>query len=79
MAGLDYVPDEEAMAVDRCIAALPGDLRQAVILRYQQGLTHAMVGRRLGNSERTVRRWIAMAHQLLAPSLHAAGVGGKPS
>jgi len=65
----DPSPDEVALAVDeleRLLGSLPPLGRQVVELRLQ-GYQQGEIARQLGCAERTVRRWLVRAEEILNP------------
>ena len=65
---------EEAAVVLEEVAALPGECRVAVVLCDLEGLTQEEAARRLGCSDRTLRRRLAHAHDLLRSRLTRRGL-----
>jgi len=59
---------ESGLDLDRALAALPPQLRAAVVLRYMDDLTVPQVAARMALAEGTVKRYLHDAHARLAPS-----------
>ena len=70
----EEVRREEARAVHEELARLPGSCRDAAILCDLDGLTHDEAARRLGCSERTLRRRLSHARDLLRDRLTRRGL-----
>jgi RNA polymerase sigma-70 factor (ECF subfamily) len=56
---------EAAQALQRALARLPDDYRQAVTLRYQEGLTFEEIGARMSRSPEAVRKLWSRAMERL--------------
>lgn len=69
LCGADLIDDVQALAVDRAIASLPGDLRSALKMRYVQLLPNIMGAARMRVSERTFERYLSKSRLLLAKML----------
>jgi RNA polymerase sigma-70 factor, ECF subfamily len=59
------IRDEQARTLAATVAGLPDDLREAVVLRLEDGLPFAVVGERLGRSEEAARKLFARALERL--------------
>lgn len=67
--------NEAALAVlDRAIAALPGQLKEPLLLTTFEGLSHAAAGESLGISAKAVETRVYRARKLLAEALEAQGL-----
>lgn len=73
-AGAEEMAASRQMAalLERLIASLPGDLRQALALSLAEEMTSAQMGRVLGIPEASVRTRLFRARQLLREKLRAA-------
>jgi RNA polymerase sigma-70 factor (ECF subfamily) len=68
------VHDEEALSrLDRAIAALPGQLKEPLLLTVFEGMSQAAAGQALGISAKAVETRVYRARKLLAEALRAAG------
>ena len=67
---------EREMELDEALAKLPGDLREAVELRYGSGLGVGEVARALGISRFAARRRINTALKMLEEELEEGGLDG---
>lgn len=66
--------DEEALSrLDRAIAALPGQLKEPLLLTVFEGMSQAEAGHALGISAKAVETRVYRARKLLAETLRAAG------
>jgi RNA polymerase sigma-70 factor (ECF subfamily) len=54
--GSQAVAREEAEALERALARLPEEYRQAILLRQQEGLSFAALATRLGRTEEAARK-----------------------
>lgn len=74
-----FSPEQEAInrelaaAVNRAIDALPGNLRTAVLLRQEGGMTFAEVGASLGISDRYAKKMLRQALDKMALFLKKEG------
>lgn len=78
-AGLGFSPVEDwdgamdqrvlARELERAIAALPADQREAVVMRHRLGLSHAEMAEALGVPEGTVKSRLSRALAVLRNSL----------
>jgi RNA polymerase sigma-70 factor (ECF subfamily) len=57
--------DERCVALQRAITELPGDFREALLLRCEQSLSFAEIALVVGAKEETVRWRVYKARQLL--------------
>jgi len=60
--------------IDAALDALPGDLRELIVLHYLEGVTHKDIARRTGVSRPTITRKLQRALELLREQLGARGV-----
>lgn len=60
-------------AVEQALAALSPRLREAVVLRYSQGLTYREIAEVMGCPPKTAESRVRLAHEALKGSLQACG------
>lgn len=75
----EAVRRDEARAAWRAVGRLPGERRQAMVLRFVEELSTAEIAGVLGKSEGSVRVLIHRALKSVAKDLGAAKDSGKPS
>ncbi len=68
------ITDEELGRLREALGGLPDDYRQAVLLRYQDGLSFDEIGRRLHRTPNGARKLWLRAVERLQQELAAAGV-----
>ena len=62
--------------IDRCMAALGGEQKQALALAYYRGLVHTEIAEMLGAPLGSVKAWVRRGADRLRGCLEAAGLGG---
>lgn len=70
---------ELASAMDRALSQLRREYREAVVLRYHEGLTHPEIAEILGLPSGTVKTYLHRARKELAEILAAKGWGPSSS
>jgi RNA polymerase sigma-70 factor, ECF subfamily len=76
-ASPERVAEQRALgdAMERALAQLRPEYREAVVLRYHEGLTHVEIGEVLGLPDGTVKTYLHRARKELAELLTAEGWG----
>ena len=77
-----YYETEVYERLERCLAALPDEMRDLVLLRKVDGLSSKEVSERTGKSDAAVRKAYSRALARLATSMASAGTaasGGEPT
>ena len=72
----ELLRDELQQAVSRCIAQLPEELRQAIVLREVDGLSYDEIAERMGSPIGTVRSRIFRAREAIDAELRPLLDGG---
>jgi RNA polymerase sigma-70 factor (ECF subfamily) len=62
--------------IDRCMAALGGEQKQALALAYYRGLVHTEIAELLGAPLGSVKAWVRRGADRLRGCLEAAGLRG---
>ena len=73
-ASTDDANEAALTRLDRAIAALPGQLKEPLLLTAFEGLSQAAAGEALGISAKAVETRVYRARKLLAEALKAGGV-----
>ena len=66
----------QKVQIDRCMAALGGEQKQALALAYYRGLVHTEIAEMLGAPLGSVKAWVRRGADRLRGCLEAAGLGG---
>lgn len=69
----DIIGDDQALAVERAVGALPNTLRTVLKMRYVEQLPNIIAAGRLRVSVSTLGRYLRHAHCLLASGLRYLG------
>ena len=66
---------DAAETIERALAHLTPRLREAIVLRYGQGLTYREIALVMGCPQKTAESRVRLGHQRLRQSLHSDGRG----
>lgn len=75
---LRYVDTERYEALERCLNALPADMREILVLRKLDGLSSQEIAAQLGKSDESVRKTYSRALARLSALIASARASGDP-
>jgi len=76
-APTEHDDGDEKAALTRAVRALPGSLRQAVLLRYYNAMTYEQMSNVLGLSSQAINGRLRRARKRIASMMKASGFGNS--